>query len=88
MSEKTRYEFDGFQIDTLARSLAHHGEPVPIRAIAFELLPILVVRHGQTLTKVKNVSAFQVFETPRCGISISNVQYGLLSGCPSIKGSK
>lgn len=53
MSEKIRYEFDGFQLDPVARSLTHHGEPVSIRPIAFELLLVLVGNHGQALTKVE-----------------------------------
>lgn len=57
MPEKILYEFDGFRLDPVARSLSRSGEHIAIRPIAFDLLLVLVENHGQALTKVELIKS-------------------------------
>ncbi len=51
MREKHFYNFDGFSIDAGERLLLRDGEIVPLTQKAFDVLFMLVERHGQIVTK-------------------------------------
>jgi DNA-binding winged helix-turn-helix (wHTH) protein len=51
MPEQMAYEFGGFRLDPMRRTLSREGELRPLRPTAFELLLALVESHGKTVTK-------------------------------------
>jgi DNA-binding winged helix-turn-helix (wHTH) protein len=51
MPQRFLYEFEGFQLDPVKRSLSYAGEPRPLRPTALELLLVFVENCGQTLPK-------------------------------------
>ena len=51
MPEQIAYEFGGFRLDPMRRTLSREGELRPLRPTAFELLLALVESHGKTVTK-------------------------------------
>ncbi len=52
-----RYEFGAFRLEPVKRLLWRDGVPVPLMPKAFEVLLVLVRRHGQTVKKVELLDA-------------------------------
>jgi DNA-binding winged helix-turn-helix (wHTH) protein/Tfp pilus assembly protein PilF len=53
MSSETRliYKFDSFRLDPANHLLTHHGQPIQVAPKPFEILSLLVQRHGQIVHK-------------------------------------
>lgn len=51
MTQRIRYEFEGFLLDPTKRLLLHNGLPASLRPTAFNLLLTLVEQHGKTVSK-------------------------------------
>ena len=52
-----RFEFDAFRLEPSKRLLWRNGQSVPLMPKAFEVLLVLVGRHGQTVTKQELLDA-------------------------------
>jgi Tol biopolymer transport system component/DNA-binding winged helix-turn-helix (wHTH) protein len=52
-----RFEFDAFRLEPSKRLLWRNGQSVPLTPKAFEVLLVLVGRHGQTVTKQELLDA-------------------------------
>src|ERR1700722_6884569 len=57
MSSQGLYRFDEFTLNPHTRTLARHGEPIPVSPKAFELLSYLVKNPGRVVLKDELLSA-------------------------------
>jgi TolB-like protein/DNA-binding winged helix-turn-helix (wHTH) protein len=51
------YEFGPFRVDAQKRLLLHEGEPVPLTPKAFDILLVMLARHGEALGKEELMQA-------------------------------
>ena len=56
-SDNPNYEFGPFLLEPHARRLSRYGEPVPLAVPEFELLLLLVRKHGQVVEKSEIMEA-------------------------------
>jgi DNA-binding winged helix-turn-helix (wHTH) protein len=63
--ERSRLRFGACELDAATRSLARHGEPVPVQARVFDLLVFLIERHDRV------VSSDELLDTLWGGVAVT-----------------
>jgi len=80
MPKRIFYEFDGFVLDTVRRTLLLNGEPRPLASRGFDLLRALVESRERTVSKTELID--QVWKVPSVtdntfNVTLSNVRRAL-----------